>query len=75
MVKELQRLQKVKQAEMSKISLLTDEDLETMFYMLDPIKVGTLSAEQVKKALKNVGLRPAQDILNDEVLLLFTFML
>lgn len=66
LVKELQRLQKQKTGDLNKISMLTDEDLETMFQMLDPIKTGTLSAAQVLKALKGLALQPTEAIGEDE---------
>lgn len=66
LVKELQRLQKQKQSELSKISLLSDEDLETMFHMLDPIKTGTLSSAQVKKAINGLGLKLSSEIGDNE---------
>lgn len=56
LVKELQKLQKQRRSEMSQLSLLTDEDLDTMFHMLDPIGKGLLDGRQVTKALAGLGL-------------------
>jgi len=66
LVSELKRLQAEKVSKLSKISLLTEADLETMFQMLDPIKTGTLSSQQVKKAMTELGMKPGNAINDDE---------
>jgi nicotinamidase/pyrazinamidase len=62
LIRELQKRQKQPLAEIPRVSLLTDDDLGTMFDMLDPIGIGKLSGKQVMQGLKGLGMRPAEQV-------------
>jgi nicotinamidase/pyrazinamidase len=59
LIGELQNLQKESEAN---LGLLTDEDLGTMFKMLDPIKKGQLTGKQVLQGLKGLAVTPAEPV-------------
>lgn len=67
LIRELQKLQKEKEDNKDKeaespLSLLTDEDLGTMFNMLDPIKKGKLLGKQVMQGLQGLAVSPNEPI-------------
>jgi len=62
----IERLEKMKdEGENSKKGLLSDEELGTLFTMLDPIEKGNLDKNQVVNALGGLHLAPAADIDQD----------
>jgi len=66
LVKEIQKMQKQRKGELSKLTLLTDEDLETMFNLLDPIGKGVLKADQVLNAMSGLQLTPSTKISHED---------
>lgn len=65
LIRKLQKRQEQSLADIPRVSLLTDEDLGTMFGMLDPIGQGQLSGKQVMQGLKGLGLKPADPVAQD----------
>jgi len=74
LVKELQNMQKQRRSEMTRLTLLTSEDLDTMFHMLDPVGKGELQGRQVVKALAGLGLKPATAINDTDTFNVTKFM-
>lgn len=62
LIRELQKRQKQPLSELPRVSLLSDDDLSTMFNMLDPIGTQQLSGKQVMQGLKGLGMRPAEPL-------------
>jgi nicotinamidase/pyrazinamidase len=58
LIQEIQKLQKQRTSDQSRLSLLSDSDLATMFSMLDPVGAGSLSGKQVMQGLTGLGLKP-----------------
>lgn len=66
MIQELEKLQQQKISDLTGLSLMTDEDLSTMFGMLDPIGKGQLTGKQVGQGLKGLGLSAPEPIDSSE---------
>jgi hypothetical protein len=73
LVKEIQKMQQ-QTSEMTRLTLLTSEDIDTMFRMLDPIGTGALQGHQIIKALAGLGLQAATEIVADDTFNVTKFM-